>query len=107
MIQDNITWRNVELYNLKYNKLISNYIKYNQRKLIRNKISSNIINSTFDYEYLETIANNNYHQQFFRTRKEPKGQQIVDEFLDINVNYPCLYGTIPVGDESKARNHFH
>jgi hypothetical protein len=46
---------------------------------------------------MEKLAELNYVQQLNRVQ----GQVEVEEFSDIHVNYPCLYGTIPVGDASR------
>lgn len=62
-------------------------------------MSTNIFHtrSSIDYGTMEKMAELNYEQQLTRIQ----GQIEVEEFSDIHVNYPCLYGIIPVGDVSR------
>ena len=70
------------------------------------KFEDSNLSSLVNYEHLEMLAEKNYKHQFYRSRENPKGQQIVDEFLDININYPCLFGTLPVGSDTQRRFYF-
>lgn len=59
-------------------------------------IKSYYMKIELNYMRIEQTAELIYRQQLTRI----EGQIEVEEFKNIHINYPCLYGTIPVGDKS-------